>query len=62
LKHYGIDKVRVIYIGKDKGEKETYAKESPDLLRRFFGLYKIPVEAMGTLFREFRKRINGPWV
>jgi len=45
LKHYGIDKVRVIYIGNDKGEKETYAKESPDLLRRFFGLYKIPADA-----------------
>jgi hypothetical protein len=45
LKHYGIDKVRVIYIGKDKGEKETYATESPDLLRRFFELYKIQAEA-----------------
>jgi hypothetical protein len=47
LKYYGIDKVRVIYIGKDKGEKETYAKESPDLLRRFFALYKIPEESTG---------------
>lgn len=45
LKHYGIDKLRVVYIGKDKGENETYAKESPDLLRLFFGLYKIPAEA-----------------
>lgn len=46
LAHYGIDKDRVIYIGKDKGEKETYAKESPDLLRRFFGLYRILTDAV----------------
>ena len=46
LKHYGIATVRVIYIGKDKGEKETYATESPGLLRRFFELYKIPPEAI----------------
>jgi transposase len=42
LAHYGINKVRVIYIGKDKGEKETYVKESPALLRRFFGVYGVP--------------------
>lgn len=46
LKHHGIAKHRVIYIGKDKGEKETYAKESPALLRRFFELYKVPAEAV----------------
>ncbi len=41
LEAYGIDKHRVIYIGKDKGEKETYARECPDLLRRFFRYYGI---------------------
>lgn len=46
LAHYGIDKSRVIYNGKDKEEKETYAKECPDLLRRFFKLYKIPSDAV----------------
>ena len=46
LAHYGIPKDRVIYIGKDKGEKETYAKESPALLRRFFGIYGVPPEAV----------------
>lgn len=45
LAHYGINKDRVNYIGKDKGEKETYSKECPALLRRFFELYKIPAEA-----------------
>src|SRR4051794_15198148 len=42
LAHYGISKDRVIYIGKEKGEKETYVKESPALLRRFFEIYKVP--------------------
>lgn len=41
LAHYGIAKDRIVYIGKDKGEKETYAKESPDLLRRFFSRYGV---------------------
>jgi hypothetical protein len=45
LSYYGINKHRVIYIGKDKGEKETYVKESPDLLRRFFKLYNLPADA-----------------
>ncbi len=42
LAHYGISKDRVMYIGKEKGEKETYVKESPALLRRFFEIYKVP--------------------
>jgi hypothetical protein len=46
LRHYGINKDRVFYIGKDKGEKETYAKESPALLRRFFEIYGIPPGAV----------------
>jgi transposase len=41
LAHYGIDKSRIIYVGKDKNEKETYVRESPDLIRRFFALYGI---------------------
>lgn len=45
LAHYGIAESRVIYIGKDKNEKETYARESPDLLRRFFAVYGIPEES-----------------
>jgi hypothetical protein len=45
LEHHGIDKSWVIYIGKDKSEKETYATESPDLLRRFFNLYKVLADA-----------------
>jgi hypothetical protein len=46
LAHYRINKDRVIYIGKDKGEKETYAKECPDLLRRFFERYEVPAGAV----------------
>jgi transposase len=46
LAHHGIDKSRVIYIGKEKGEKETYTKESPALLRRFFELYRVPEESV----------------
>ncbi len=46
LTHHGISKHRVVYIGNDKGEKETYAKESPALLRLFFELYDVPAEAV----------------
>ena len=45
LTYHGINKDRVIYVGKDKNEKETYAKECPDLLRRFFALYGVPADA-----------------
>lgn len=46
LAHHGISKHRVIYVGKDKGEKETYVKESPALLRRFFEEYEVPTDAV----------------
>ncbi len=46
LAHHGIDKARIIYIGKEKGEKETFAKESPALLRLFFELYRLPADAV----------------
>jgi hypothetical protein len=45
LAHHGISEDRVIYIGKEKYEKETYAKECPGLLRRFFALYGVPPDA-----------------
>lgn len=38
---HGIDKDRVIYVGKEAGEKEVYTHESPDLLRRFFEYYGV---------------------
>jgi hypothetical protein len=43
--YHGISKDWVVYVGKDKNEKETYAKECPDLLRRFFALYGVPADA-----------------
>lgn len=57
LAHYGIKKDRIIYIGKDKGEKETYVKESPALLRRFFEIYGVQPNSValsdnGTSFSE----------
>jgi len=39
LERYQIDPTRVVYIGKEKGEKEHYAKESPELVRLFFENY-----------------------
>lgn len=47
LKHYGISQGRVIYIGKDKGEKETYAREAAALLRIFFKYYELGPELVG---------------
>ncbi len=41
LKRHKINVDRVVYIGKEKGEKEVYAKECPDLLRRFFEHYGV---------------------
>ena len=50
LKHYGISHDRVIYVGKDKYEKEHYVTESPMLLRLFFEKYKVPPEV--TVFSD----------
>jgi hypothetical protein len=40
LQHFGIDPSRVVYVGKDRGEKEHYVRESPELVRIFFEHYK----------------------
>lgn len=45
LARHGIDEDRVVYIGKPVGEKEQYAKESPELLRLFFERYGVDDEA-----------------
>jgi transposase len=39
---YGIDKSRVVYVGKAKGERRMYCSESASLVRRFFELYGVP--------------------
>ena len=41
LARHGIHKDRVIYVGKEKGEKEVYTKECPELLHRFFEYYGV---------------------
>lgn len=41
LVRYNIDPSRIQYIGKDKYETEVYAKECPDLVRRFFSKYPV---------------------
>ncbi len=42
LAKYQIHRARVLYVGKDKGEKGVYVSESADLVRRFWRLYKVP--------------------
>lgn len=37
---------RVVYVGKFKSEERTMVAESPELLRRFFDLYPLPVETV----------------
>lgn len=39
---YGISAERIIYVGNNTNETRTYVKESPDLLRLFFGVYEVP--------------------
>lgn len=46
LARYGIEARRVIYIGTDKNESRTYASEGASMLRRFFGLYELPNQAV----------------
>ena len=41
LELHGIHENRVIYVGKETGEKEVYTHECPDLLKRFFGFYGV---------------------
>lgn len=38
---YGIVKERIQYIGNDKNESRTYARECPELLITFFGIYGV---------------------
>ncbi len=57
LLRHGINEDRVIYVGKDKGEKEVYVRESPKLLRLFFEYYGVELDATilsdnGTSFFE----------
>lgn len=42
LARYRLEAGRVIYVGAEQNEKHTYASESADLLRQFFGRYPIP--------------------
>lgn len=42
LKEKGIDRKRIVYVGKEKGESRSYVAESPALLRNFFEHYKVP--------------------
>lgn len=44
LNLYNIDADRVVYIGKYKGEKEHYARESPELARLFFEKYQEQID------------------
>lgn len=50
LVRYGVEAKRVIYIGSEKNETRTYASESADLLRRFFGLYRV--RRKGVVFSD----------
>lgn len=50
LKRYGVSLDRVVYVGKLKGEKQQYVRESPDLLRRFFKNYSGPKDV--TVFSD----------
>lgn len=50
LQRYGIEAKRVIYLGADTKETRTYASESADLLRRFFGLYRV--RRKGVVFSD----------
>lgn len=38
---YGISKERIIYVGSERHESRKYVRESPDLIRRFFGVYGV---------------------
>jgi hypothetical protein len=42
LAKYQIDRSRVIYVGKETGERGVFASESADLVRRYWRLHKIP--------------------
>lgn len=42
LKEKGIDRQRIVYVGKEKGESRSYVAESPALLRNFFEHYPVP--------------------
>ena len=69
LKHYGIAPDRVVYVGKDKYEKEHYVKESPAILRRFFKKYEVSERVSDDLqrqwqlvFREWRECFGTTWL
>lgn len=57
FRRYNVSPDRVVYVGKDKYQTETYVAESPDLLKRFFKKYKVPQGMMvlsdeGNAFSE----------
>jgi hypothetical protein len=46
MNEYEITPNRVVYIGKESGEKRVKVSESPELLRNFFGQYKVKKETV----------------
>ncbi len=59
---YGIVKERIVYMGSDKNETRTYVRESPDLVRHFFGHYGVPPDTTiysdeGNSFFEERNSV-----
>ena len=41
LQAYDIEPHRIVYVGTDKGECRTYCQESPELIRRFFEVWRV---------------------
>ena len=50
MDQYGITENRIIYIGTEKKEMKKYARECPDLIRRFFEIYQVPSDT--TIFSD----------
>lgn len=44
LKLFNISPNRVVYVGEKKEERRTYVSESPQLLRLFFKMFKVPLQ------------------
>ncbi len=52
LDKYGISEDRIVYIGNEKNETRKYARECPDLVRRFFSHYKVSLRPPSLAMRE----------
>jgi hypothetical protein len=50
MEKYGITAERIVYIGTEQKEMRKYARECPDLARRFFGIYPVPPNT--TIFSD----------